>query len=178
MRTPRIDHESQSQRLAIVVIDIEDSTGWVIRLGDPSWLTALLEHRRLVRRRVAQFGGRELATTGDGFILAFPEVDLAARCMAAIRDDHHRCADSSIRDLRVRVGLHAGRIERASDGTWVGRDLHLASRVASVADGDEMVASPEAFADEPGLEERVLGARCTQLRGFPGRRSLFVLSWK
>ena len=162
---------------AIVVTDIEDSTGWTVRLGDAGWLATLLEHRGIVRRRVAEHGGQELATTGDGFVLIFPDVEVAARCVASIQVDHRECAGTPTRLLRVRIGLHAGTIRLAPDGTWVGRDLHLASRVASAADGGEILVSEDALRDRPAVEAQVSGVRRAALRGFPGEHALLTLDW-
>ncbi len=164
-----------SHMAAIVVTDIEDSTGWTLWLGDAGWMTTLLEHRAIVRRRVAEHGGHELATTGDGFVLVFPEVDAAVRCMNAIQADHEELTDTPTGMLRMRIGLHVGTIRLASDGTWVGRDLHYASRVASAADGGEILLSKDALHDRLGIEAQVSGVRRAALKGFPGEHDLLQL---
>lgn len=166
-----------SHTAAIVVTDIEDSTGWTVRLGDEGWLATLLEHRGIVRRRVVEHGGQELATTGDGFVLIFPDVEAAVRCIASIRVDHRTCAGPTTRLLRVRVGLHVGTIRLAPDDTWVGRDLHFASRVASAAEGGEILVSKDSLRDQRGVEAQVSGVRRAALRGFPGEHALLTLDW-
>src|SRR5690606_39178261 len=60
MRTQKHEGWPGSHTVAMVVIDIEDSTGWVVGLGDADWLRLLLDHRRIVRERMAEFGGTEL----------------------------------------------------------------------------------------------------------------------
>lgn len=177
MRTQKPEEWPGSHTVALVVIDIEDSTGWVVGLGDADWLALLLDHRRIVRERMAEFGGTELTTTGDGFILAFPHIDAATRCVTAIQADHLRGAERPGRHLRLRIGVHAGTIRPVPDGTWAGRDLHLVARVAAAAAGGEILLTGEAAARGRDLDASVSGERRAALRGFPGEHPLVTVEW-
>ena len=55
----------------LLFTDIVDSTRTAADLGDRRWHALLDEHRLLVRRDIERFRGRELATTGDGFLASF-----------------------------------------------------------------------------------------------------------
>lgn len=178
MRTQKHEGWPGSHTVAMVVIDIEDSTGWVVGLGDADWLRLLLDHRRIVRERMAEFGGTALTTTGDGFILVFPCVDAAARCVTAIQADHARRAERPNHHLRLRIGVHVGTMQPVPDGTWAGRDLHLVARVAAAAEGGEILLTRDALAHGRDLDPSVDGERRVPLRGFPGDQPLVTLEWR
>ena len=59
------------RRLATVLFtDIVDSTARAAALGDREWRSLLDRHDDAVREDVSRFGGREVSTTGDGFLVA------------------------------------------------------------------------------------------------------------
>ena len=61
-----------SRVLATVLFtDIVDSTARAAELGDRRWRDLLAEHDRVIRAELAQSGGREIKTTGDGFLATF-----------------------------------------------------------------------------------------------------------
>src|SRR4029079_1400833 len=51
--------------------DIVGSTEKATSLGDQAWRDLLFRHHALVRRQIAHFRGREIATAGDGFLALF-----------------------------------------------------------------------------------------------------------
>src|SRR6185369_15130880 len=51
----------------VLFTDIVGSTEQASRLGDRAWRDLLTRHHALVRRQIAHFRGREVATAGDGF---------------------------------------------------------------------------------------------------------------
>ena len=64
----------------------------------------------LLRRAVAEHGGREVKSTGDGLMVAFPSAVSAVRCAAEMQ----RATAAADGDLELRVGLEAG--EPLSEG--------------------------------------------------------------
>ena len=88
------------------------------------WQRMLLEHNDRSRAELDRFRGREVATTGDGFLALFDAPARAVRCAAAMTE--------SIRPLgiEIRAGLHTGEITIAG-GNARGVAVHAASRIAS-----------------------------------------------
>ena len=118
----------------LLFTDIVDSTRTAADLGDQRWHALLDEHRILVRRDIERFRGRELATTGDGFLASFDGPARAVRCAQAIV---RAAADVGV---AVRAGVHAGEFDlRANDAS--GLTVHIASRVAGLAGAGEVFAS-------------------------------------
>jgi hypothetical protein len=55
----------------LLVTDIVDSTARALELGDGRWRGLLARHDQTVRAVLDRFRGREVATTGDGFVAVF-----------------------------------------------------------------------------------------------------------
>jgi class 3 adenylate cyclase len=130
-----------SGTLTMMVTDIADSTSFAERLGDRRWIEVLAEHNALVREQVAQHGGTEVKSQGDGFLVVFPSARRAImaavdvqRALADFRDDH---PDTPI---EVRVGLHTGEIVDV-DGDVFGQNVVVAVRIADHAEPSEIVVS-------------------------------------
>jgi class 3 adenylate cyclase len=87
-----------------------------------------------VRRQLTRFRGREVKTTGDGFLATFDGPARAIRAADAIR------ADLGELDLAVRVGLHTGECELLGDDIG-GIAVHIAARVLGQAGAGEIVCS-------------------------------------
>jgi pimeloyl-ACP methyl ester carboxylesterase len=86
----------------VLFTDIVDSTRLATELGDQRWHRTLDQHNAVVRKQLARFRGREVKTTGDGFLASFDGPARAIRAAHAIR------AELAEHGLQVRVGLHTG----------------------------------------------------------------------
>lgn len=124
-----------SRSLATVLFtDLVDSTNRASELGDHAWNVLLERHQRLVRRRLQDHHGREIKSTGDGFLVTFETPTAAVECACDIRE--------AVRglDLEIRAGLHAGEIE-FTGGDVAGIAVHVAARVQSAATPGEVWVS-------------------------------------
>jgi class 3 adenylate cyclase len=54
----------------VLFTDLVDSTKLATELGDRRWHRTLEQHNQVVRANLARFRGKELKTTGDGFLNA------------------------------------------------------------------------------------------------------------
>ena len=118
----------------VLFTDIVDSTRLAAELGDRRWHRVLVEHQEVVRQQLGRFRGREVKTTGDGFLATFDGPARAIRAADAIR--------AGLRDLEleVRVGLHTGECELLGDDIG-GIAVHIAARVMAAAGAGEIVCS-------------------------------------
>src|SRR5262249_6347934 len=64
----------------VLFTDIVDSTANLARMGDEAWRRVLLVHNDRLRLAIDRFRGREIATTGDGFLAIFDGAARAVRC--------------------------------------------------------------------------------------------------
>ena len=118
----------------VLFTDIVDSTKTAAALGDKRWRDLLERHQRAVREDLARFDGREVKSTGDGFLATFDGPARAIGCAQAI------LRSSETLGIKVRAGLHTGECEIMGDDIG-GIAVHIASRVSSHARARELVVS-------------------------------------
>jgi class 3 adenylate cyclase len=118
----------------VLFTDIVDSTRMAADLGDQRWREVLERHQRAVREDLEHFNGREVKSTGDGFLATFDGPARAIRCASAIL----RSAETS--GLSVRAGLHTGECEMMGDDIG-GIAVHIAARVSAQAEPQELLVS-------------------------------------
>lgn len=162
--------ESEPDRMLATVLftDIVESTTKAIELGDRRWRELLERHNELVRRELLRFRGREIDTTGDGFLATFDGPARAIRCAAAIVEHVHDLG------LSIRAGLHTGECE-VTGGNVAGIAVHTGARVARYAVADEVLVSST-------VKDLVAGSGITfkerglhVLKGIPGEWRLFAV---
>ena len=164
--------------VTIVFSDIEGSTERAVALGDAEWMNVLNLHNSIVRRQVARFGGTEVKSQGDGFMLSFPSARAALDAMSESQRALATWARSHpVSAVRVRVGVHTG--EAIHDGSDLyGRHVVIAARVAAQARGGEILVSSlvreivEARGDLQFGPERTV-----TLKGLSGSWRLAPLIW-
>ena len=97
-------------------------------------LELLEEHRRVVRSLLPRHGGREVKTTGDGFLLEFPSALAAVQGAVEIQNALHarNQVSPSERQLRIRIGIHVGDVVMR-DGDIHGDVVNIAARIEPLA---------------------------------------------
>jgi class 3 adenylate cyclase len=120
--------------LTVAFTDIVDSTSAAERLGDQRWGRLLEDHHAMVRRQLDAFNGREVKTTGDGFLVTFDSPGRALQWAQATRDGVRSLG------LDLRIGMHSGECE-LSGTDLAGVAVHIASRVERLAGAGEIVVS-------------------------------------
>ena len=152
----------------ILFSDIVASTATLERLGDHAWSQLLLEHNARIRAAIDRHRGREIHTTGDGFLALFNGAAKAVHAAAMM--------DPAVADLgvRVRVGIHTGEVELVG-GAARGVAVHAAARVASLAGPGEVLVSgmTRDLLDGAGLTFNSRGEH--ELKGLHGARPVFAL---
>jgi class 3 adenylate cyclase len=162
-------HDVDQRSLATVLFtDIVDSTARLDQLGDAAWRDLLSRHNARIREQLNIFRGREVNTTGDGFLAVFDSPTRAARCAAAMT--------RAARDLGVdlRVGVHTGEVEFVGDDVR-GIAVHLAARVLAEGGPNEVIISSTTreLLEGSGLVVEDIGTR--ELKGLSGSRHVFRL---
>ena len=118
----------------VLFTDIVDSTKTATDLGDRRWREVLEGHQRAVRDALTRFDGREVKSTGDGFLATFDGPARGIHCARAILDS------SDPLGIRVRAGLHTGECEVMGDDIG-GIAVHIAARVSAYAGAGEVLVS-------------------------------------
>ncbi len=165
----RSSGELARQLLTVMFTDIVDATARAARLGDGRWRDLLAEHDARVRAQLVRFGGREVKTVGDGFLVTFDgPPSRALRCALAIT------AAARELGLEIRVGIHTGECELIGEDVG-GMAIHIASRVGALAGPDEVLVSGTVFGTVVGGPFAFEDRGFHELKGVPGRWPLFAL---
>jgi len=165
----RAPEEVSERRFATIVFtDLSRSTETLRKMGDSAWRALLAEHNQAVRAHIERFSGREVSTTGDGFLVVFDHPARAVRAAAAM------LATASELGLTARAGVHTGEIEVQGDDIR-GIAVHAAARILALAEPDQVVVSGTVrdLLAGSGMEFTDIGEH--ELRGLEGRRSLAAL---
>ena len=165
--------------VTLLFTDIKDSTAINERLGDKAWDELLSAHDELVRVQIAAFGGYEVKTVGDGFMVAFPSARRALAC--AIEIQRAMAAANEQRDegeqLQLRLGLHTGEAVLKADD-FFGRHVNLAARIAGRAEGEQILVSSLLHELTQSTGEFAFGAhRDLKLKGLEGRHRVHSVDW-
>lgn len=155
--------------LTVLFTDVVGSTKLAVELGDARWRELLDAHDAMVRKLLRASQGREVKAVGDGFVATFASPTAAISCALAIVDAAHGIG------IKVRAGLHTGEVERRGRDVG-GIGVHIAARVAGLAQADEILVSPTVkdVCDGSGIAFVPRGSYA--LRGVPGKRDLYAVA--
>jgi class 3 adenylate cyclase/pimeloyl-ACP methyl ester carboxylesterase len=153
----------------VLFTDIVDSTRRAAEMGDRDWHALLDAHDAVVRSQLVRFRGREVNTSGDGFLAMFDGPQRAIRCAMAIRDAVQALG------IQVRAGLHTGECEIRGDDIG-GIGVHIGARVSALAGPNEVLVSSTLrdLVIGSGLEFEHRGAH--ELKGVPGEWHLLAVA--
>jgi class 3 adenylate cyclase len=165
----RLGAEPDRALLTVMFTDIVGSTERAAELGDRRWRDLLDSHRMVVRRELARHRGKEVNTTGDGFLVTFDGPARAIRCAIRIREELRQ------RGLEIRIGLHTGECELLSDDIG-GVAVHIGARVeARAMPGEVLVSSTvKDLVVGSGLQFEDRGTHT--LKGIPDEWHLFAVA--
>jgi pimeloyl-ACP methyl ester carboxylesterase len=164
-------HAADIDRVLATVMftDIVDSTRRAAELGDVRWRSLLDSHNDLVREVIGLYHGREVKTTGDGFLVTFDGPARGIHCARAIVQRVPSL------DIEVRAGLHTGELELV-DHDVSGVAVNIGARIGAMAAGGEVLVSSTVkdLVVGSGIEFRDRGLH--ELKGVPGQWHVFAVT--
>jgi class 3 adenylate cyclase len=152
----------------VLFTDIVGSTERAASMGDQAWRSLLDAHDRTVRDHLRRFRGKEINTTGDGFLASFDGPARAIRCALAIAE-----ATKAL-GLDQHLGLHTGECEVRGDDLG-GLAVHIAARVSSLAAPGEVLVSSTVKDLVAGSNIEFVDRGEHELKGVPGSWRLFAV---
>jgi class 3 adenylate cyclase len=152
----------------VMFTDIVASTATLERVGDAAWHDLLVAHNVRLREELNVFRGREVKTTGDGFLAVFDSATRAVRCAATM------IASAQAMGLPIRIGVNTGEIE-AVGGDVRGIAVHAAARIVDRAGPNEVLISATTRDLLEGSDLILEEAGPFELKGLAGARQLFRL---
>jgi len=162
-------HVSADNALVTVLFtDIVGSTRSAAAAGDEEWRLTLDRHDAMTRRQIVRHGGREIKSTGDGFLATFTGPAGAIEAACAIRDG------ATALGIDLRAGLHTGIVElRAED--LAGTAVNLAARVMACAGPCEVMVSRTVVDLLAGSNFVFADRGSRELKGLSGSWQLFAV---
>ena len=165
--------------ISILFTDLDGSTEVLNRLGDEGNQGLMRMHNGIIRDSITRYGGTEVKTMGDGFMIVFQNPKDAANCaidaQRRLQGYNEERGDSL---LNVRMGINIGEaIEEGGD--FFGNAVVIAGRVMSMASGGQILTSEQfrKLSNNDGdLPFRDWGWK--RLKGFDLRQHIYELNWK
>jgi adenylate cyclase len=124
----------ETRRLSAILMT--DTVGYsaATQADEAGTLALLREQEELVRPVVAAYRGREVKSTGDGFLMEFESALKATQCAIDLqRRIYERNALPDVRPFQIRIGIHLGDVELRG-GDIFGDAVNIASRVEPLAE--------------------------------------------
>ena len=149
------------QVVTMMFTDIVQSTDLVRVIGDESWGDLIAWHDRTIRILIGEYSGAEVDHAGDGFFVSFASPEMALECAGEIQRVFERHRKQEGFSPHVRIGVHTGQVLTSDDGL-VGHHVHIAARVGSAGEGDEVLATREVMDQIEGFtfeNERTIEAQ-------------------
>ncbi|HEX7320154.1 MAG TPA: tetratricopeptide repeat protein [bacterium] len=120
--------------------DIEESAQKWERFP-ASMKSAIERHNELLRSTIEKHGGEIIKNTGDGFFAVF-EGGAPLQAALDIQTGIQKTDWKELGELRVRVGMHAGFVEKKGED-YFGPIINRTARIMSVAWGGQIVLTPQ-----------------------------------
>jgi len=136
--------EGERRLAAIMFTDIVGYTA-ITQKDEKMALSLLEKHRDLIRPVVSRYGGREVKTMGDAFLIEFPSALNATESAVEIQKvlgDYNKNASEQ---LLVKIGIHVGDVVHSGADVF-GDAVNIASRIQSLADGGGVCISEQVYA--------------------------------
>jgi class 3 adenylate cyclase/tetratricopeptide (TPR) repeat protein len=138
--------EDPMRRIAVLFTDIVGSTKYFKSYGDIQGREMLRRHQEMATPIVTGHGGTILKILGDSVMAYFFSAKEALKAAIRIQQAFHRHneAKSPAHLIRVRVGLHYGKVIVEEKDIY-GDVVNVAAKITNLADGDEIFVSQEIY---------------------------------
>jgi class 3 adenylate cyclase len=158
--------EADVRSMTVLFTDIVASTEHQARVGRREWSRLTDHHDAVVRSSLARHQGREVKTTGDGFLATFDATGRALRCAVEI------LAGAKDMGLDLRAGVHSGDVEVRGDDI-AGLAVSIAKRVCDLAGPGQVLVSETVPSHLVGSGIEFADRGEHELKGVPGTWRLF-----
>lgn len=152
----------------VMFTDIVKSTETAATLGDLRWRDLLTAHNAVIRHNIERFRGREIKTTGDGFLATFDGPARGVRCACAIAQEVKQLG------IEIRAGLHTGECELMDDDVG-GIAVHVGARIMAHAGASEVIVSSTVKDLVAGSGLNFSDRGIHTLKGVPGDWRIFAV---
>jgi len=150
-----LDQVFSGQPVTMVIAEIEGAMRLSQELGHV-YEEVVAGLGELLRGVWGRWPGVQVANRGAGLLAVFESPEEALEAAIAARDAPGAVEWPAAAEVRLRIGVHTGRLRISAGGYW-GEDVHFAARLAEVAHGDQVLVSGATVALAPGASVVDLG---------------------
>jgi class 3 adenylate cyclase len=127
------------QTVTVMFTDLVGSTDLLSRLGEAVADDLRREHFAQLRAAMADAGGQEVKSVGDGLMMVFGSVGAGLSCAVAVQQAV-AARPPAAEPMSMRVGLAVGDVE-PEDGDFYGRPVIEAARLCARCEGGEIMTT-------------------------------------
>lgn len=131
------DNQEKVEQHTIAFTDIASSTNLITQHGDAKARNIFIKHDKIVRQQVAKYGGRELQSLGDGFMLAFISASSCIKCSCSIRNE----ISEKLPMIEIKIGINTGEVVIREGKHPFGQAVVIASRIVDECRGNQILVS-------------------------------------
>jgi class 3 adenylate cyclase len=178
--TPSVGRlSSPDGAVTLMLSDIADAASVASGMEPTRWEQLVSDHHLLVERLVTHHDGEVVKFERDGFLASFSSAHGGLYAALDLqRTFSSTGADGALQPLALRIGLHSGFIIAKSD-ELLGRNVVLASRIASYAKGGEILVSSsvkEYTESDPSFRFESRGEH--HFKGLLGEHAVYMVPWR
>jgi class 3 adenylate cyclase len=151
-----------------VFTDIVKSTELLETIGDRHWANVLRLHDDTLRAIFSDYDGQVVDHTGDGFFVAFDDVEKALKAAVAVQ----RAVDQEF-VFDVRIGIHMDDVLQSGE-SFRGRGVHTAARVGAAAQGREILVTAASLGQDGAHGD----PRALELKGLREPVEVVSVDWQ
>lgn len=130
---------------AIMLTDIVGYSRSMERDENQAYLR-LMDHNGIMRACIAKYGGREIKTMGDAFLVLFRSATDAVDCAISVQNEFstYNTGRSSSEHTLVRIGVHIGDV-LVSENDVHGDGINVAARIEPLAEPGGICISEDVY---------------------------------
>jgi class 3 adenylate cyclase len=139
-----VTRSEEARRLAAIMFtDIVGYTA-MTQANESLALNLLKKHRELLRPLIVKYGGNEVKTIGDAFLVEFASALAATECAADMGNAVRRYGEDKAERLQLRIGIHVGDVIHEG-GDVYGDAVNIASRIEPLARNGGVCISQQVY---------------------------------
>ena len=128
--------------MAVLFADVCGSTRLYELLGDTRAFSTINSCLDILRRVTGAHSGRVVKTIGDEIMAVFPDTISAVQAASEMQSEISAQPPIDNARVAIRIGFHHGSVlENKMDGDVFGDTVNIASRMANIAQGGQIITS-------------------------------------
>ena len=127
---------AETAERTLAAIMFTDMVGYsaLMQKNEDLALELLQAHHKLLRPIFPKYGGKEIKTIGDAFLIEFRSALEAARCAVGLQRTllEHNASAPPEKQIQIRIGIHVGDVVHQNQDVF-GDAVNIASRIEPLA---------------------------------------------